>query len=447
MANTLKLNQEYPEIKESDKLYQRSLGLIPAGTQTLAKGPGQYVKGIAPKFISHGKGSHVWDVDGNEFIDYNMGIGPVSLGYAYEKVDYAIFQQLKNGITFSMMHPLEVEVAELIKSVIPHTDSVRFSKTGCDVTSAAIRLARAYTGREKVLCCGYHGWHDWYISVTDRNKGIPNCIQDLTYTFNYNDLESVIESIDNDTACIILEPVKFDEPRENFLHNLKDVCIKNGTLLIFDEMWTGFRLHLGGAQEYYGVKADLACFSKAVANGMPLSVLTGRGDIMSLLEKDVFFFTTFGGETLSLAAAKATINEMKDKNVSDFISIQGNKLIEGYNELAAYLALDFTSCTGLNCRSMVTFVPNSVNPLHVKSLLQQELFKRGILWSGFFNMCYSHSDNDVDYTLEALEESMKIIKSAAENNSVISMLKGEPVEPVFRKTSNFHVKPKVSKAV
>jgi glutamate-1-semialdehyde aminotransferase len=173
MANSVQLNPTYPVITKSDELYARATGLIPAYTQTLAKGPGQYIKGVAPKYLQRGKGSHVWDVDGNEFIDFNMAIGPLSLGYAYPAVDNAIRAQLEDGITFSMMHPLEVEVAELIREVVPNADMVRYSKTGCDATSAAVRLARAHTGRSKVLCCGYHGWHDWYIAVTDRNRGIP----------------------------------------------------------------------------------------------------------------------------------------------------------------------------------------------------------------------------------------------------------------------------------
>src|SRR5882757_6447795 len=201
------------------------------------------------------------------------------------------------------MHPLEVEVAELVRSVVPGAEMVRFSKTGCDVTSAAVRLARAFTGRKKVLGCGYHGWHDWYFSVTDRDHGIPEEVAALSSTFTYNDLESVRASLDDETACVLLEPMVFEEPRAGFLQELAVLCKARGALLIFDEMWTGFRVALGGAQERFGVRADLACFSKAVANGMPLSVLTGRADVMQLLERDVFFYTTFGGEALSLAAA------------------------------------------------------------------------------------------------------------------------------------------------
>ena len=447
MPNKVTSNPDYPSIKKSDELYARALNLIPSVTQTLAKGPQQNVKGIAPKYLQRGKGSHVWDVDGNEYIDYLMGIGPLSLGYSYDKVDEAIKKQLNDGITFSLMHPLEVEVAELIHEVVPNADSVRYSKTGADVTSAAIRVARAFTGKNKVLCCGYHGWHDWYIGITDRNKGIPSLVQDLTFTFNYNDIQSVIDSIDNDTAAVILEPFVFEAPKDDFLQKLKDVCTKNGTLLIFDEMWTGFRIALGGAQEYFKVKADLAVFSKAVANGMPISILTGRKDVMKVLEKDVFFYTTFGGEALSLAAAKATITEIREKNVPAYLAKQGKKLKDGYNQIASEIGMDYTKCIGYECRSLITFDASAGNPLELKSLVQQEMIKRGILWGGFHNMSYSHSNEDVDYTLKTYREVLPILKDAFDNNKVIESLKGEPVEPVFRKVSNFNTKPKKKEMV
>ena len=442
MSNT----SELPRITESNLLYHRALGLIPCVTQTLAKGPGQQVNGVAPKYLRRGKGAHVWDVDGNEFIDYTMAVGPLSLGYCYDAVDDAIREQLADGITFSMMHPLEVEVAELVREVIPNAESVRYSKTGCDVTSAAVRLARAYTGREKVLCCGYHGWHDWYISVTDRNRGIPRGVADLTYTINYNDIASLIDSIDHQTACVILEPVVFEEPRDGFLRKLRDICTAYGVLLIFDEMWTGFRLALGGAQQYYGVDADLACFSKAVANGMPLSILTGRREIMELLEKDVFFFTTFGGEALSLAAAKATINELREKDVPAWLACQGSRLKNGYNEIAAELEMPYTRCIGLDCRSMVTFDASAGNPLEMKSLLQQEMIRNGILWGGFHTVSFSHTDEDIDSTLAAYRIALPILKKAVDENNVLASLHGLPVEPVFRKTGNFNTKPAVPSA-
>ncbi len=441
MPNKISLTNNFPEIKKSNELYNRALGLIPSVTQTLAKGPGQWINGVAPKYLVKGKGSHVWDADGNEYIDYMMGVGPLSLGYAYPKVDEAIKKQLEDGITFSMMHPLEVEVAEMIRNIIPNAEAIRYSKTGADATSAAVRLARAYTGKNKILCCGYHGWHDWYIAVTARNQGIPEVVQALSFTFNYNDIDSVKNSIDNDVAAIILEPVVFAEPKDNFLHKLAELCEQKGIVLIFDEMWTGFRMALGGAQEYFGITPDLATYSKAVANGMPISILTGKRKIMDLADEDIFFYTTFGGEALSLAAAKATIEELRDKNVPKFLNDQGKKLKDGYNLITNKLGLDFTKTIGYNWRSMATFDEKAGDSLIQKSLMQQEMIKRGVLWQGFFNMSYSHSNTDVDYTLQALDESLSVLKKAVQENKLKESLRGIPVQPVFRKVDNFNMKP------
>lgn len=443
MPNSLNQEQNYPDIRESKKLYDRATGLIPNYTQTLAKGPTQHIKGVAPIYLAKGKGCRVWDVDGNEYIDYTMGVGPLSLGYGYERIDNAIKKQLEDGITFSLPHPLEVELAELIREIIPNAESVRYSKIGNDVTTAAVRLARAFTGKNTVLCCGYHGAQDWYIAVTDWDKGIPGYTKEHTYTFNYNDIGSLLNSIDDDTAAVILEPVVFDEPKDNFLLKLRDICIEKGIVLIFDEMWTGFRMALGGAQEYFGIKADLATYSKAIANGMPISVLTGRYDIMKLLEKEVFFYGTFGGEALSLAAAKETILELRDKQVPEYLAEQGKKLKDGYNEIVQSLGMDYTGCKGYDFRSLITFDASAGKPLELKSLLQQEMIKRGVLWGGFHNMSYAHKDQDISYTLETYKSALSVLKEAVESGNVASYLKGEPVHPVFRKVGNFNTKPKV----
>ncbi len=422
---------------KSDDLYARAQKIMHPVTQTLAKGPGQYTKGASPKYVKRGQGAHVWDVDGNEYIDYQMGIGPLSLGYAYPKVDEAIKAQLADGITFSMMHELEVELAELVSEVIPNAESIRISKTGADVTSAAVRVARAFTGREQVLCCGYHGWHDWYIGTTSRSAGIPQATKDLTTAFEYNNIEGFKALLNEDVACVILEPFIYDEPKDNFLHEVARLCKENGTLLIFDEMWTGFRIAVGGAQEYFGIKADLATFSKACANGMPIALLTGREDVMRLFEQEVFFFTTFGGEALSMAAAMATIQELRDKNVPAVLAAQGKKLKDGYNQLAADLGLSsYTKCYGYDCRTLVTFDPSGGNPLEIKAYVQQELFKRGIMWSASHNMSFSHTDEDIAKTLAAYGEVLALLKDAIEKKDVASRLEGEPVEAVFRKVTN-----------
>ena len=437
MPNTVSSNENYPDITKSDELYARAQRIMTPVTQTLAKGPGQYTKGVSPKYVKRAKGSHIWDVDGNEYIDFQMGIGPISLGYAYPRVDEAIKAQLEDGITFSMMHELEVELAELIHEIIPNAESIRISKTGADVCSAAVRVSRAFTGRNKVLCCGYHGWHDWYIGTTSRDKGIPQESKDLVSAFEYNNIDSLKALLDDDVACVILEPFIFDAPKDNFLHEVTRLCRENGTLLIFDEMWTGFRVAVGGAQEYFGITPDLAVYSKAFANGMPIALLTGRRDVMQLFEQDVFFFTTFGGEALSLAAAVATIAEMREKNVPARLAEQGKKLKDGYNEIAAELDISqYTKCYGYDCRTIVTFDPSAGNGMEIKAFVQQEMFKRGIMWGGFHNMCFSHTDADVAYTLSAYREVLPLLKEAIEAGDVASRLLGEPVEAVFRKVTN-----------
>jgi glutamate-1-semialdehyde aminotransferase len=437
------MKPSYPTITASNELWARSLGLIPAGTQTLAKGPGQWSDGVAPKYLARGKGARVWDVDGNEYLDLLMAVGPLSLGYAHPAVDAAIKAQLESGITFSLMHPLEVEVAELVRDVVPGAEMVRYSKTGADVTSAAVRLARAFTGRRKVLCCGYHGWHDWYIAVTDRDRGIPAAAADLTHTFQYNDLSSVEDAIDDDTACVILEPTVFEAPQPGFLPGLRALCDKTGALLVFDEMWTGFRLALGGAQERFDVRADLACFSKAVANGMPIALLTGRREVMTLCEKDVFFFTTFGGEALSLAAAKATIETMQREPVIATLEKNGRALREGYNAVAREIGIGYTSCVGFECRSLIKFdAENGVSPLAMKTFVQQELIARGILWGGFHNMSYAHGEADVARVLGAYREVLPLLADAVGKGDVERRLRGKLLEPVFRKVERFHTKPR-----
>lgn len=433
MANKVAFNKELPDITKSEEIWARSVGLIPAGTQTLAKGPTQFTEGVAPKYLERGKGARVWDVDGNEYLDFNMGIGPLILGYCHAEVDAAIRKQLEDGITFSLMHPLELALAELMRQCIPNAESVRFSKTGCDVTSAAVRLARAYTGREKVLCCGYHGWHDWYVAVTDRNAGVPAFNAELAHTFQYNAIDSVTAAIDKDTACVILEPFAFEREQNGFLSALREVCDKFGVLLVFDEMWTGFRCALGGAQEFIGVRADLSVFSKAMANGMPISALTGRREVMRLLDEKVFFFTTFGGEALSLAASIACINVIRRDGVIAHLANTGQRLVGGLDRLLQELAIDFVLVSGYPFRTLMNFTAQSASPWEMKTLVQQELLRRGILWSGMHNMCHAHTPQDIDYALEAFAEVLVVLRDAVRAGTVGDLLCGKVVQPVFRR--------------
>jgi glutamate-1-semialdehyde aminotransferase/transketolase C-terminal domain/subunit len=438
--NRILKNSSDPVIERSQALWARARRVIPAGTQTLAKGPGQHVDGVAPKYLARGRGARVWDVDGNEYLDFTMAVGPLSLGYADPAVDAAIREQLADGITFSLMHPLEVEVAELIRDAVPDTEHVRFTKTGADCTSAAVRLARAYTGRDRVVCCGYHGWHDWYIAVTDRNKGIPSAVADLVSTVPYNDIDALEATLDDQVACVILEPTVVAAPRPGYLQALRQLCDELGIVLVFDEMWTGFRLALGGAQEAFGVRADLACFSKAIANGMPLAALTGRESIMRLLEREVFFFTTFGGEALSLAAAAATISELRRRNVPKQLAARGRMLKAGYEAICRELGIEWTRCAGYDARPLLEL--DVEEPLLAKSFVQQELIRRGVLWSGFHNLAWAHTEDHVQYLLDCYREILPALGDHLAGGTLAGALRGKPMEPVFRRTSSFDTKPR-----
>jgi len=424
------------ELKKSQQYWARAQRIIPGGSQTFSKSPSQFVQGVAPIYLQKGKGSHVFDVDGNEYIDYVMALGPITLGYSYPSVNEAITRQLEQGITFSLMHPLEVELSELLVELIPCAEMVRFGKNGSDATSGAVRVARAYTGRKKIACCGYHGWQDWYIGITTRNKGIPESTKKLTIPFEYNNLKSLEKIfVENkgEVAAVIMETIAIEEPKNDFLEKVKSLARKNGAVLIFDEIVTGFRLALGGAQECFKVTPDLAAFGKGMANGMPISAIVGKREIMKELE-EVFFSFTFGGEALSLAAAFASIKEMREKDVIQHFWKQGKKLKEGYNRLAQeYELIEYTQCIGLPAHSAIYFRIDGRDSLELKSLFQQEMIKRGILTMGVHNFCFSHSDGDIERTLEAYEDSLKILRQAINENNIEECLEGEKIKPVFRK--------------
>jgi glutamate-1-semialdehyde aminotransferase len=243
------MSSPYPSIARSNELWQRARQVMPRSGNLLAKSPAHWSEGVAPRFVERGSGPRVVDVDGNEYVDLAMAVGPAVLGYRHPAVDAAIRAPLDRGIGFSLMSPLEVEVAELVREAVPGAERVRFTKTGADATAAAVRLARAATGRDVVLTCGYHGWHDWFIATTDRSRGVPERVRELSYTFDYNDLASAEAAMDDDVAALILEPTVFEAPRPGFLEGLRDLCDRAGAVLLFDEIWTGFRLGLGGAQE------------------------------------------------------------------------------------------------------------------------------------------------------------------------------------------------------
>jgi glutamate-1-semialdehyde aminotransferase len=424
------------DISKSEELVRRAEKVTPGVSQTFSKNPNQYVRQVTPAFVERGVGGHVWDADGNEYIDYPLSLGPIILGHGDPDVQKAVRDQLDDGTIFSLPHRLEVEVSELLCEVIPCAEMVRFGKNGSDATSAAVRAARSFTRRDRVAICGYHGWQDWYIGSTTRDSGVPKAVADLSHTFTYNDpssLEQLFQKYPGEIACVIMEPVGIESPHDDFLNKVAEITRSNGALLIFDEVITGFRIAIGGAQEYFGATPDLACFAKAMANGYPVSAVVGRGDVMNQFEQ-VFFSGTFGGEALSLAAAKATITKMQREPVIKRLWEVGGKLQTAYNQISADLGLaEITSCVGLAPHTVTPFVDASgAASLPLRSLLQQELALRGILYLVGFNVCYAHTDEDVNITIGALKESLAVVAEAVENGSVEELLKGPAAEPVFR---------------
>lgn len=415
----------------------RALKVIPSATQTFSKGRRAYVEGVGPAFVGRARGSHVWDVDGNEYIDYPMALGAVTLGHAYPAVNEAVTRQLAEGVSFSASHPLEVELAEALTEIIPGADMVRFGKNGSDATSGAVRAARAITGREVIACCGYHGWQDWYIATTTRAQGIPQAVRELTAPFGYNDLaslERVFAEHRGRVAAVIMEPVGVVAPAAGFLEGVRALAHREGALLIFDEIVTGFRLALGGAQEMLGVVPDLSCFGKGMGNGFPIAAVVGRRELMEVFDS-VFFSFTFGGEAASLAAALATVREMCDKAVIAHLWRQGQRLRDGFNGLAREAGLGrHAECVGFPPRTVISFAdPSGGDPAVLKTLFLQESIKRGVLLGGGMNISFSHDDRDVETTLAVYQAALGVVADAVRAGDAARRLEGRVVEPVFRK--------------
>lgn len=426
-------------LNRSKDLLERASRVIPEGSQTGSKSPTQFVQGVAPSHLERGKGSHVWDVDGNEYIDYGMALGPILLGHDYPRVTRAVEDQLQDGTMFTMPHRLQVEVAELFTEVVPCAEMVRFAKNGNDVTALAAKLARAYTGRDVIATQGYHGWPDvWMSGNSNLARGIPDAVGEYTEQFEYNDVESlerIFEAHPDDVAAIVTTAVNLEEPEDGFIEEMRELADREGAVLIFDEILTGFRFSLGGAQEYFDVEPDLACFAKGMANGFPISALAGDREIMQVIGDDDFFFSmTYAGEAASLAATKAAIAVQREEPVHEHIADRGQKLRDGYNELASEFGLEqVTRCHGYPQRSKVSFTGEGDEPDHVaKSLFMQECMKRGVLFSGIHLPSYSHTDDDVARTLDVYHESMAELADAIDKGDVTDRVEGKPVGATLR---------------
>jgi glutamate-1-semialdehyde aminotransferase len=423
------------KFRNSEAHLIRAEKTIPLGSQTFSKSRTQYPVGISPLFISKAKGCQVWDVDGNRYIDLVSSLASVTLGYGDPRVDGAVRKQLKKGVTFSLPGILEAEVAEMICELVPSAEMVRFGKNGTDATSAAVRLARAYTGKNRVLVCGYHGWQDWYIGSTTRNKGVPDAVSELTETFEYNNLDSLRRIVDSrtDIACVVMEPMNSIYPEPGFLEGVREITKTHGIVLVFDETITGFRFSEGGAQELFNVIPDLSTFGKGIANGYPLSVITGKREIMMEME-EIFFSGTFGGELLSLAAAKKVLELHLEKKVTSTLTASGILLNQKVSQLVREKNLsDVLQLSGHPSWIFLNWgTVDDIDVNLIKTLFMQEMFQNGILVLGTHNINLRHTDRYLEKVVRAYEDTLQKIQAAIESNSFDARLRVAPLKPLFR---------------
>ena len=411
---------------ESKRMLKISKKYIPGGS-TFNK-TNYFDEGLTPFSLSCGKGAKVWDVDGNVYTDYILGLGCINLGYCFDAVDRVVADQLGKGMSFSLSHPLELEVAHKLTEMIPCAEMVRFGKNGSDVLSAAVKLARYITKRDHVVFCGYHGWHDWCIARTSRPGGIPESTRELSHKFIYNDIDSLknlIKELNGQISCVVMDVVARYYPKEGFLESVRELTAKHNIILIFDEIVTGFRIHKGGAQAFFKVTPDLACFGKALANGMPLSVLVGKAEYMNKFD-DIFFSLTFAGETLSLAAAKAVLDLYNKIDVPADLYQKGNLLKIELQKILKKHALDnLFEIQGMPPRLILGF-KNSLDSDFLKKkkgelselipLMIRQFAQRRILFNSSIFISYSHSYEDLKYFLNCFDEICSMINEELKKN-------------------------------
>jgi len=418
--------------------------LIPGGSHTYAKGDDQYPE-LAPAFLARGQGCHVWDVDGNEYIEYGMGLRSVTLGHGYAPVVNAAHQAMLNGTNFTRPSSLEVTCAQMFLELIDGAEMVKFAKNGSDVTTAAVKLARAYTGRDLVAICAEHAFFstdDWFIGATPMAAGIPAAIRDLTVKFHYNDpesLQALFREHPGRIACVVMEAATTIEPQNGFLQQVRQLCTAHGALFILDEMITGFRWHLGGAQKLYGVTPDLSAFGKGMANGFALSALAGRRDVMERgglrhADERVFLLsTTHGAETTALAAALETMRIFRDEGVVETLYRQGERLRTAVREVACARGVEQQFGVLGNPSNLVFATRDAAGQPSqpFRTLFLQELARRGVLAPSFV-VSYSHRDEDIDATVDAVAEALTVYRRALDDGPD-RYLVGRSVKPVFRR--------------
>lgn len=418
--------------------------VIPGGAHTYSRGDDQYPAN-APHLFKRGEGSYLYTAEGNKFLDYGMALRAVTIGYGQNEIAQAAINEIMNGNNLTRPSLVELEAAELLVDLIPSVDMVKFAKNGSNVTTAAVKIARAYTGRKYIVRCLEHpffSFDDWFIGDTPLKRGIPEEVYNLTLNFRYNDIESLIcifEKYPEQIAGVILEPATSDHPLEGFLSEVRELCHRNGSLFILDEMITGFRWHLQGAQVYYNVEPDLCTFGKGMANGFSVCALAGKEEFMKIggiktegAERVFLTSTTHGAEMCGLGAFIRTVQFYHDNNVIDHLWKYGTRLIDGMNETAKDLGIsDYFTAVGIPCSPNYVTRDNTGNPsLPMRTLFSQEMINNGVLIP-WIAISYAHGETEFDLTITAVRKALIVYAKALEDG-VNKYLLGPAIKPVFR---------------
>ena len=413
----------------------RAEEVIPLGSQTFSKSRIQYPVGAAPLFATKSKGGRTWDIDGNEYVDLVSSLGAVALGYGDLEIQEAVVRQLQDGVTLSLAHPLEVEVAERLVELIPCAEEVRFGKNGTDATSAAIRLARAHTQRDRIVVCGYHGWQDWYIGSTSMNRGVPASTQRLTHSIEYGNVsafEHLLGEYPDQIAALIMEPMTSQFPPDGYLQTIRNLTAERGIVLVFDEVLTGFRFAAGGAQEFFGVTPDLATFGKALANGFPLSAIVGKRELLAQMPR-IFFSGTFGGETLSLSAAQVVLDRFKTGLPSRSLAEKGRSLSMRIDELRSVESHRFFSLSGHPSWIFHQWTVSDDDVLaQAKTLFLQEILRRNVMVLGTHLVTTAHSSEDIEFAAQQIASALDVVSEGLLQGDIASRLECDVLQPLFR---------------
>ena len=439
----------YPDVTRSYELYQQAGERIPGWTQLISRRPSQFAKGVSPVYAQRAKGSRFIDVDENEYIDWVNAVGAVILGHADEVVDRAVKEQIDRGSLYTLNSPLEIELADELAATIPSAEMVRYTKGGGEACAVAARIARGTTGRDKILFCGYHGWHDWYQAANfgvDPESGeypfagiepigVPKALAGTVIPFTYGDLNMLADLLDEhqgEVAAIMMEPARSELPPAGYLEGVKTLAKKHEAILIFDEVSCGWRLSIGGVQEYVGLTPDMTVLAKAMSNGYPMGAVVGSREVMAPAGR-MFISSSYWSDNIGLVATLTTIRELKRRDAQTRFRDIGESLRAGLNQAIAGAGLT-GACTGLYANPAVTLdLPAGVDLRQVATLFIQEMARRGVHCYMNFKATLAHTEEDIQQTAAAAGEALSIIKSGLDQGNLDELLVADLKQEPFRR--------------